>query len=69
MANYDRLELLETERAELERCKRMLPFREWFAVKAINQECRYFDTKRRMMAYVRKHFSREFENVRVYQAQ
>lgn len=69
MANYDRLQLTESETRELAFCKRNLPFRDWFAVKAINNEARFFDTKRKALNYARKHFNPEFEAVRMYHAE
>lgn len=69
MANYDRLALLESEAKELQFCKRNLPFRDWYAVKVINDAARFFDSKRKALNFARKHYSPELESVRVYHAE
>jgi Holliday junction resolvase len=55
MANYDRLELLESEKQELIRWKAILPFRAWFAVKAEHNEARFFDSLRKAKNFAKKH--------------
>lgn len=68
MAKYDRLALLESEVTELSNYKRWMPFRDWYAVKAMHTEARFFDTKRKALNYARKHFSPDYEQVRMYHA-
>lgn len=53
--NYNRLELLEAEKAELITWKQRLPFRDWHGVKPEVAEFRCFDTKRKASAYAKKH--------------
>lgn len=53
--NYNRLDLLEHEKAELIRWKQMLPFRDWHAVKPEIAEFRCFDTERKANFYAKKH--------------
>ena len=55
MAEYNRLQISEQDIAELRRCKSYFPFREWFAVKAEMQECRFFDSKRKALNFAKKH--------------
>ena len=55
MANYNRLALLDSETAELAALKRAAPFRQWFAVKAENNEARFFDSKRKALGFARQH--------------
>lgn len=69
MANYDRLALTEPEMRELGLFQRIFPFRQWFVVKALNNEARFFDSRRKALNYARKHFNPEFETVRMYEPQ
>ena len=55
MVNYDRLAILPQEEAQLQLCKRTAPFRQWYAVKAVNIETRYFDSRRKALTFARKH--------------
>lgn len=52
--NYDRLQLLDSERAELLLLKRCAPYRQWFAVKPLVGEARFFNSKRAATAYAKK---------------
>lgn len=63
MAEYDRLALLASEEQELRSLKTYAPFRDWHAVKALVHEARFFDTKRKAMAFAKKH-----SEARVYRA-
>ena len=52
---YDRMQLLVSEREELLMLKRSCPFRQWFAVKALNNEAHFFDSKRKANTFAAKH--------------
>lgn len=55
MANYDRLALLETEKAELLKMKQYAPFRAWFAVKPLIGEAHFFDSQGKAKTFAKKH--------------
>jgi len=52
---YDRFKLLQTEIEEANRCKAMLPFRDWHIVKPLVGEAIIVDSKRRATAQAKKH--------------
>lgn len=69
MVDYDRLALTEAEQREIALLKRTCPFRDWYVVKVIHQEACNFDSKRKAMNYARKHYSADYEQVRIYHAE
>jgi hypothetical protein len=64
MANYNRLEIQERDKAELLRLKAYFPFRKWFIVKAELQETAFFDSLAKA-----KRYAKDFEHVAIYRDQ
>jgi hypothetical protein len=55
MANYNRLALLKSEETEMQNLRAHFPFRKWFAVKAENNQARFFDSQRKANNFARAH--------------